>query len=188
MPKFHSVVLSSDLEGKPLEELIANSTMNNRFPVFVKTKEGVFRDGSQKNGQKKLTQLDNTIHDIIKFPERLNQAYLRPKDKMDARVFHEARLKNAHLLALSAKYFINPFGVAGDRTAIPNDSQIDGSVSYEDGFPIDYQKNLDTDPNAKAIPRNQFNELMYDATQAIQQYQQQGFFDFITAADNGGVA
>lgn len=86
------------------------------------------------------------------------------------------------------KYFLNPFGTSGDKTTIPNDVQVSGSVSYASGWGLDYQKNLATDPTAKAVPRAQTNQLMYDITTNIQQYQQHGVPEFITTADNGGVA
>lgn len=86
-----------------------------------------------------------------------------------------------------AKFFVFPFAEDGDKTAIPDDTQISGSVSYEQGFGLDYQKNLLTDPQAKPFPRAQFNQLMYDMTDAIRQYQTHGVPDFITSAENGGV-
>lgn len=86
-----------------------------------------------------------------------------------------------------AKFFIFPFGTAGDRTAIPDDTQPSGAVSYEDGFTVDYQKDLATDPDAKPVPRAQTNQLYFDITDAIRQYQTLGTPDFITTADNGGV-
>lgn len=85
-----------------------------------------------------------------------------------------------------ANYFRFPFANSGDKAAIPQTVQPDGSVSYPDGFGIDYQLDPDTDPDALNIPRLQFNQLMYAMTLAIQQYQQLGFPDFITTSDNGG--
>lgn len=84
------------------------------------------------------------------------------------------------------KFIKNAFAVAGDRAAVPNDTQPDGSVSWEEGYPIDYQKQLGVDADAKAILRNQYNEIMYDVSNAVQQYQTHGFPDFITTADNDG--
>lgn len=85
-----------------------------------------------------------------------------------------------------AKYFKYPFGVDGDRTTIPDPTQPDGSVSYDQGFGPDYQLDPDTDPEALNIPRNEFNDLIYQTQLAVQQYQQFGFPDFITSSDNGG--
>jgi len=86
-----------------------------------------------------------------------------------------------------AKFFIYPFANIGDKTPIPDNTQPDGSVSYQMGFTSDYQLIYGTDPTAKAVPRFGFNELMYDITGAIRQYQTEGFPDFITSAQNGGV-
>ncbi len=88
---------------------------------------------------------------------------------------------------MTVKYFKYPFGVAGDLAAIPNPTQLSGVVSYQSGFPIDYQL-IDTDPSSLDIPRNQFNQLMFDTTSAIQQIQQNGFPIHITAAMNDGAA
>ena len=86
----------------------------------------------------------------------------------------------------ATKYFIDPFAVAGDVTAIPNPPQSGGQVSYSQGFGFNYQRNLATDPLALPIPRPQFNQLMNDITTAIQQVQQQGFPNWISSSDNGG--
>jgi hypothetical protein len=85
-----------------------------------------------------------------------------------------------------AKYFYAPFGVSGTRVTIPDPVQSDGSVSYTAGFPVDYEKKLGVDSDAKAIPRSAFNELIYETQLAIQQYQQFGCPDFITTSDNLG--
>ncbi len=86
---------------------------------------------------------------------------------------------------MTVKYFIFPFGVDGDRAAIPDPTQVSGVVSYEAGFPVGYQL-VDTDPASLNIPRDEFNQLVYDITLAIQQVQQNGFPVFITSAMNGG--
>lgn len=70
-----------------------------------------------------------------------------------------------------AKLFTKPFGVAGDKTPIPNDTQVDGTVSYQTGFGADYERQLGVDPAAKNIGRQTFNELMFDATTALQEMQ-----------------
>lgn len=84
------------------------------------------------------------------------------------------------------KYYIKPFGIDGDLAAIPDAAQPDGSVSYEQAFPIDYSLNKNTNPAAKAVPRTQFNQLMLDVTANIQQYWQYGCPEFITSVKNGG--
>jgi hypothetical protein len=80
-------------------------------------------------------------------------------------------------------YFRLPFATAGDRTTIP-DTGTD-EVNYSDGYPSVYSEDPTT--TGKRIERNEFNELQYQETLAIQQYQQFGVNDFITTADNGGV-
>lgn len=87
-----------------------------------------------------------------------------------------------------SKYFIEPFAQNGNKLVIPDDLQTNGSVSYTEGFGFDYQRNLTNDPLAKPFPRQGFNGLIYDITDAIKQYQEQGFYDFITTEMNGGTA
>ena len=85
-----------------------------------------------------------------------------------------------------AKYFRFPFAVSGNRTAVPETTQVNGNVSYQEGWPVGYQEDPQTSPTAKLINRQQTNQTLYDITLALQQYQQFGVPDFITAADNGG--
>ncbi len=84
------------------------------------------------------------------------------------------------------KFFRFPFGVDGDRAAIPETIQPSGDVSYQEGFGFDYERELGTDPSAKAVPRDESNELYFNITENIQQYQTHGVPEFITASDNGG--
>lgn len=86
---------------------------------------------------------------------------------------------------LLSKFFRLPFGVSGDITAIPNDAQIDASVSYEEGYTYDYQRHL-SDPLRKDVERDKQNSLFYEITRAIRQYQTEGFPEFIESADNDG--
>jgi hypothetical protein len=72
------------------------------------------------------------------------------------------------------RYYEDAFAVTGDRTTIPNDTQPSGSVSYEQGFGPDYQKDLATEPSAKPFPRDQYNQFCYDVTDNLQGYQQWG--------------
>lgn len=89
---------------------------------------------------------------------------------------------------MDQKFFIKPFAFAGDVAAIPDDVQVDGSVSYDQGWGFDYQRELGVDPLAKPVPRDQTNGLMNAITANLGQYQRNGSPEFITAADNGGVA
>lgn len=82
-------------------------------------------------------------------------------------------------------YFIVPFADAGDKAAIPVTVQPDGTISFPDGYGVDYQLDPSTPPGLN-IERTKFNQLMYAATLSIKQYQESGFPDFITSSDNGG--
>jgi hypothetical protein len=84
----------------------------------------------------------------------------------------------------ATKFFVFPFAVDGDRTVVPDEAQPSGSVSYEDGYTFDYQRNPNTDPEAIKFPRTPFNQILYDLTLALQQYQSIGTPNFITADDN----
>lgn len=86
---------------------------------------------------------------------------------------------------LLSKFFRLPFGVSGDITAIPDDAQIDASVSYEEGYTYDYQRPL-ADPLRKDVERDKQNSLFYEITRAIRQYQTEGFPEFIEDIDNDG--
>lgn len=73
------------------------------------------------------------------------------------------------------KYYTFPFGIsADDLTTIPDTPPIDNSVNYQTGWTDPYELNLLTDPAAIPIPRGQMNQLFYDITNNIQQYQQYG--------------
>lgn len=89
---------------------------------------------------------------------------------------------------MTTLYYIFPFGEnADDLTTIPQAPTIDGSVSYSDGWTPPYEYDLLTNPAALPIPRGQMNQLFFDITNNIQEYQQFGSPNWITSADNGGV-
>lgn len=87
-----------------------------------------------------------------------------------------------------AKYIRFPFGVSGNRSAVPDDSQPGGGLSWTDGYGPKYELDPETDPDALLIDRQQDNQYMFDISSGVQQYQQFGCPDFITTADNGGTA
>lgn len=90
---------------------------------------------------------------------------------------------------MSTFYYIYPFGeFADDLTAIPSNVAGDGSVSYHDGWTDPYEYDLNTNPAALPVPRGQMNQLFFDITNNIQEYQQYGSPNWITALDNGGVS
>lgn len=85
------------------------------------------------------------------------------------------------------KFFRIPFADAGDRTAIPDAVDVNGFVSFEQGYGFDYQRQK-TDPASKNIERDKMNSLFFDVTTAIAEIQAQGIPDFITSVLNGGTA
>lgn len=87
---------------------------------------------------------------------------------------------------MANKYFKYPFATAGDKTAIPETTQPDGTMSYQEGFSVDYQDDYPDDANAKAIPRDETNQLFFDMTNTLKQYQEFGVPDFISSSDNLG--
>lgn len=85
-----------------------------------------------------------------------------------------------------AHWFKTLFAETGTKTAVPDATDPSGYVSYNQGYGADYQRVLGTDPLAKAIERDKLNQVLYDMTGAIQQYQTHGFPDYIDATTNGG--
>lgn len=86
------------------------------------------------------------------------------------------------------KFIRTPFATTGDKTAIPDAVQVDGSLSWAEGFGFDYERNPASDPAAKRIPRDQTNQYLFDLSNNIREYQIAGFPEWVTAAQNGGVA
>lgn len=83
------------------------------------------------------------------------------------------------------KFFRIPFGSSGDKAAVPDATQVDGSVSYQQGYGPDYERPV-TDPATKNIERNKNNQLWFDVTTELGNLQAQGVPDFITNVLNGG--
>lgn len=85
---------------------------------------------------------------------------------------------------MAGRYFKVPFAQDGDRDVTPEPLQLDGSLSYEEGFGFDYERPAidpitgDPDPLYKPIPREGWNGLMYDITEALGIIQRQGFADW----------
>lgn len=84
-----------------------------------------------------------------------------------------------------AKFFRIPFGEDGDRTAIPDASQVDDAVSYQDGWTEPYEYDPEN-PDVRYPERDKMNSFFYEISLAMQQYQVNGFPDFITSSDNDG--
>ncbi|MCD1124798.1 phage tail protein [Jinshanibacter sp. LJY008] len=86
------------------------------------------------------------------------------------------------------RYIKTPFANSGDKIAVPVQQQSSGLVSMEAGYTYDYERDKDTDPDAKPIERQKMNYLLNLVMECIQQYQQNGVPDYIQPEDNGGVA
>lgn len=71
------------------------------------------------------------------------------------------------------KKFTIPFASQGDANDIPNALQVDGRVSFTQGFGYDYERPYD-DPQAKDIAREDMNGLFKAITSAIGEVQQLG--------------
>lgn len=84
-------------------------------------------------------------------------------------------------------FFKVVFANTGDTSAIPEPAQVDGSLSFEKGYSINYQEDPDTDPTALNIDRQQFNEFGKLITGNIQVLQTHGFPDYIPSSQNDGV-
>lgn len=88
-------------------------------------------------------------------------------------------------MSATQKFFRFPFALNGDRLAVPDVTPVDGSVGYQIGYGFDYQR-APGDGLVKNLERNKWNQLLYEITLGLRQYQTLGFPEFITAADNGG--
>lgn len=84
-----------------------------------------------------------------------------------------------------AKYIKNAFGVSGDLVNVPDDTQVDGSISYNQGYTDPYQRDPSTDPTAKRIERAKMNKLFNDVTSNIKEWQEQTYPDWISDDGSG---
>lgn len=88
----------------------------------------------------------------------------------------------------STKFFQFPWATSGDKAVVPDTVQVDGSVSYPEGFGVGYELKLGVDAAAKPVPRPESNQLYFDITSNIRALQLAGLPEWVTAAQNGGVA
>jgi microcystin-dependent protein len=84
----------------------------------------------------------------------------------------------------ATKFFVNPWAISGDKTAIPDPTQSSGVVSYATGYTSRYQLAYPSDPSSLAILRMNDNQLFYDVTLGLQQYQTIGVPNFVSTSDN----
>lgn len=82
-------------------------------------------------------------------------------------------------------YFDTVFGVDGDLTVVPDALQGDGTVSFDQGYPIGYEI-TPGDPGSLPIERGKMNYLFNQVTGALQYLQQHSTNFFITTTMNGG--
>lgn len=74
-----------------------------------------------------------------------------------------------------SKYFKTPFAASGDKSAVPDDLQLGGEVSYTEGWTPDYEADQNTDPNAKDVERQSENGIKHDITEALKEIQEYGY-------------
>lgn len=89
---------------------------------------------------------------------------------------------------MDQKFFRVPFASGGDRQTIPDVAPGNGAVSYPSGWGPDYAKDPGADANAKPVEREAMNAVLNAITGAIRQYQTNGYPEWITVANNNGVA
>ncbi|WP_189388956.1 tail fiber protein [Buttiauxella sp. B2] len=98
---------------------------------------------------------------------------------------HKTAWINHHM---EQHFFRTPWAANGDKAAISETNNPDGTVSFNEGWGLDYEKDMDADAHAKAVERDAMNGILNAITVALRQYQTGAFPEFITAADNGGAA
>ena len=84
-----------------------------------------------------------------------------------------------------ARYFRLPFADSGDKDPLP-DETVNSIVSYATGYSQDYQRNPASDPLARRMERNFFNQLLFDVTDTLKELYETGTVPFITSAMNNG--
>ena len=87
---------------------------------------------------------------------------------------------------MKQKFYKTPFAENGDKAEIAEKTTSDGTVSYQEGWSVDYQRDMEIDKNAKAVERDVMNGILNDITSNIRQYQTMAFPEFITSEDNDG--
>lgn len=75
-----------------------------------------------------------------------------------------------------ARYFGTPFADTGDRSAIPDEVQVDGAVSYAQGYGSVYSLDPTDSANtaARRVERQQHNQVLFDVTDSLRLIQETG--------------
>lgn len=79
------------------------------------------------------------------------------------------------------------FAENGDRTAIQDVPPADGTVNYDTGYTPQYSLDIVSDPTARRVNRDRFNQLMHDITSNVQEWQNQLFPAYVPPTSNGNV-
>ncbi len=72
------------------------------------------------------------------------------------------------------KFFDPAFADGGNKTAVPDPTQVGGTVSYTEGYGPDYELDQVTEPSAKDIERQKMNQLFFDVTSLLAEIQRNG--------------
>lgn len=76
------------------------------------------------------------------------------------------------------KYFKVPFSVSGNKTAIPDDLQPSGLISYTEGWTGDYELEQGVNPQAKDVSRQNTNQVYFDITELLKEIQEKGILPY----------
>lgn len=79
-----------------------------------------------------------------------------------------------------------PFADGGDKTPIPNATQPDGSISMQQGWGVDYEKEVGVDAAAKSVNRQAMNQVLNISTALLNRWQTETFPEWIDSASNDG--
>lgn len=89
---------------------------------------------------------------------------------------------------MDQKYFSVPFAVAGDVTTVADPIDPTGLVTFTQGWGPNYARDQESDPLATPIDRASTNYLLNVITTALAALQRTGIPEWITTANNDGVA
>ena len=84
-------------------------------------------------------------------------------------------------------YFPIAFASGGNTTPVPQTVQVDGSISYPEGYGPFYEDDILTNPDALPIGRTTYNQVLFDITTQLQLLSQYGAPQWITSDQNLGV-
>ena len=87
-----------------------------------------------------------------------------------------------------AKRFRTPFAENGDRTTVQDVPPADGTVNYDTGYTPQYSLDIVSDPTARRVNRDRFNQIMHDVTSNLQEWQNQLYPAYVPPSSNGGTA